>query len=146
MSSITPDSLRQELDQKAMAVGNYVITATGAVSSTSAMPYLNSVGQLETKPLNADKPLWVDASNIPHAGEFPFAVQLHAGVTDTSYSTLAIKGSSSVSANNIYRQTLVEGSQVTTFGTTKCYARVTVTDSGGNCTDGDYYIELGSVA
>lgn len=144
MSSPTPGSVQDELNTKAFKEDNFLTTVEGASSTVSSLPYVNSESKLQTKPLNPSKPLWVDSNSVPHAGEFPFAVPLHSGVVNTGSSVLDIKGSSTLTANDIYHQVLVEGSQVTTFGS-QVYIRVSVTDEAGNITDGDYYIQAGTI-
>lgn len=66
------------------------------------------------------------------------------GVANTGTSFADLTGSSSLSASGSLYGTLVVASGMTTFTVTG-YARVTVTDSGGNITDGDHYIEIGTL-
>jgi hypothetical protein len=125
MSSTTADSVRDELSQKAMAIGNYVtVNTTGATSSTNALPYIDSSGKLDS-------------------GEVPFPVRMSAGITDSSYATMIIKGRSSLSADELYHCNLVVSAATVTTFTTSGYLRVNVTDEGGNITDGYYYVPFG---
>jgi hypothetical protein len=109
-----------------MKIGNEILDSTGVVGTASTLIYSDSSGKLAQ-------------------GNIPFAVPLHAGVTDTSYSALDIKGSSTLTANDIMHQTLVAGAGVTTFTKTG-FIRVTITDSAGNITDGAHYIQIGTLS
>lgn len=93
----------------------------------------------------ASSPLYVDSSSKLAVGGFPFALQLLAGVADTSFSVAAVSGSSTGSANELMHQTLVDGATVTTFTKTG-FMRVTITDAAGNITNGAHYIQFGTLS
>lgn len=118
MSSITPDSVRGELDVKAMRIGNFITTSTGATSTTSSALYADSTGQL-------------------NSGSLPFTVPLYAGITNTGYSVVKIRGQATGSADELMHLTLVKGANAT--ATIAGYFRITVADDAGVVTNGDYY-------
>ena len=68
------------------------------------------------------------------------------GLPTTASTFLDITGSSSATktATNSLYHSLVHSTGATTFTTTG-YARVTVTDSAGNITNGDHYIRIGTL-
>jgi len=92
----------------------------------------------------ASKVVYSDASKNVAAGSLPFELQI-TGATDSTFSFLDLTGASSNSADIAMQGTLVDGAQVTTFTKTG-FARVTITDSGGNITDGTHYIQFGTLS
>lgn len=125
MSLENTDGLYDLIRNFTLKVGNLIKDLVGASASASV-------------------PLYSDSNSKLAAGGFPFALQLLAGVTDTSFSVAAITGSSTGSANELMHQTLVDGAQVTTFTKTG-FLRVTITDSAGNITNGAHYIQIGTL-
>lgn len=125
MSLENSDGLYDLIRNFTLKVGNLIKDLVGASASASV-------------------PLYSDSNSKLAAGGFPFALQLLAGVTDTSFSVAAITGSSTGSANELMHQTLVDGAQVTTFTKTG-FLRVTITDSAGNITNGAHYIQIGTL-
>lgn len=127
MSTPSTDGLKQELDAGRMKVGNNPVDANGfALTGTnvSTVPYIDSAGTWQVAPI---------------------ALPLMAGVISTSNSVLSIQGASTLTANDIMHQTLVAGAGVTTFTSTG-FLRVTVTDSAGNITSGQHYIQIGTLS
>lgn len=125
MSSPTSDGLKQEIDAGKMAIGNKIVTASGAVSTVSSN-------------------LFIDANGCLDSGNVPFALPLFAGLTDTSFSVLSVRGQATLTAADAMHQTLVSGASgsLTTVG----FLRVTITDDAGNLTNGAYYIPFGTLA
>ena len=78
-------------------------------------------------------------------GTTPFSLVTISGVPTTSSSALSVTGTSSLSANEIFHLTLVSAAGVTTF-TYSGFIRMSAVDSGGNITDGSYYIPFGLVS
>lgn len=93
----------------------------------------------------ASTPVYLDSNTQLASGGFPFAVQLVSGVTDTSAAVMAVTGSSTLTANDIMHQTLVAGAGVTTWTKTG-FIKVNITDSAGNITNGDHYIQFGTLS
>ncbi len=105
----------------------------------------NVIKAANLSPTTASVPLFSDANSKLNAAGFPFALQLLAGVTNTINSVVAIEGSSTGTANDLMHLTLVQGLNVTTF-TSQAFFRVTLTDDAGNITNGQYYIQLGTLS
>lgn len=122
MTTIDDSGMRAEIKQNPLREGNGIKTAAEATSSASV-------------------PLYSDANSQVKAAGFPFAVQLYAGVTDTSFSSVDIKGSSTDTSPQSMYQTLVR-TAMATF-TTSGWMRVNVTDLAGNIVNGNYYIPFG---
>lgn len=127
MSTPNPDGLKIEIDQGRMRVGNQIQLSTGLPATASTLMFSDS------------------SSNLSASATLPFTPVLAAGTTSTSSSALSISGSATLTANDIMHQTLVAGAGVTTF-TSAGFARVTVTDAAGNITNGDYYIQFGTLS
>jgi hypothetical protein len=94
--------------------------------------------------VSASQPIYVDSSSKVAVGDLPFVLPLAAGVTDTSFSLLSLKGSATGSANELMHLTLVAGANAT--ATIAGYYRVTVTDSNGVITTGAYYAPFYTLA
>lgn len=125
--------------------GETVKTSTGATGTASTILYADSSSQLaQGGAVTASKPVYVDSSSVPQGGDFPFAVPV-SGLTSTTATFLALTGQSTLSGTNDLGSNLVVASAVTTF-TETAYIRVTLTDDGGNVTDGDHYIAVGTLA
>lgn len=122
------EALKNELDAGKMQEGNMVVDANGAAQTGNDL----------------SAPIYVDSSSAMQVGGFPFALQLLAGLTDTSFSTLNIQGQSTTTANDMMHLTLVAGANGTF--TTQGWMRVAVTDNAGNITTGNYYIPFGTLA
>lgn len=115
------------------------ITATGLTVG-------NTVRQGSANlPVTPSLPLFADSNSNLNAAGFPFSVPFLAGVTSTSNSFASIEGSSTGTANDLMHQTLVLGANVTTF-TSQGFARVTITDDAGNITNGQYYVQFGTLS
>lgn len=93
----------------------------------------------------ASVPVYSDANSNVQVGGFPFVVPFVAGVTNTANAVFSVEGSTTGSANELMHQTLVLGSSVTTFTKTG-FIRVTVTDDAGNITNGDHFIQIGTLS
>lgn len=128
MTTSSLDALKAELDAGKMQEGNAVVDANGVYQTGNDL----------------SAPMYVDANSTMQVGGFPFALQLLAGLTDTSFSTLNIQGQSTTTANDMMHLTLVAGSNGT-FATAG-WARVAVTDLAGNITTGNYYIPFGTLS
>ena len=126
MSSSTPDSLKTEIEQGRLATGNYIVTATGAVTTASSNLYVDSSGKLES-------------------GSLPFVLPLYAGSASTSYAALAVSGYATLSADEVMHNTLVAGAGVTTWTKTG-FLQIDVYDAAGNITNGKHYIQFGTLS
>lgn len=126
MSTIDDTGMRVEIESRGLREGNDIRVANAGTTNVSA-----------------SVPLYADSSSKLKAGGFPFAVQLLAGTIDTSFSIASISGASTTTANDMMHQTLVAGANATF--TTSGWARVTVTDAGGNIVTGAYYIPFGTL-
>jgi hypothetical protein len=91
---------------------------------------------LQSAPVTS-KPVYIDSSSNIQAAALPFPIPLSAGATDTSFSVATIVGQATGTANDLMHLTLVKGANAT--ATIAGYYRVTVTDSAGVITTGDYY-------
>lgn len=121
------DSLKARIEALGLKIGNEVLeSSTGLATSVSKL-------------------LYVDSDKRLAGGNIPFMIPMHAGVTDTSYAAMEVKGSSTLSADEIMHQTLVAGAGVTTFTKTG-FIRVKIVDSAGNLTDGYHYIQIGTLS
>lgn len=139
------DSLVDLINKKGLNTGNKVLTSTGAAVTASTLPYVDAAGELEVgAAVTASKPVYIDASSVPQAGNIPFVFPFSAGATDTSYAVAAIIGSATGSADELMHLTLVKGANAT--ATIAGYYRVTVTDSAGVITTGDYYAPFYTLA
>ncbi len=78
-------------------------------------------------------------------GTTPLSRLIITGVANTGTSFGSFTGASTLSADEIMHQTLVDGAGVTTFTKTG-FLRVSIVDQGGNITDGDHYIQFGSLS
>lgn len=123
------DSLQQLIQQMGLKEGNQVLDSNGNAAAAA----------------NLSVPLYADAAGNLQAGGLPFALQLLAGVQNTSNSALAVEGSSTGSANELMHQTLVSASNVTTV-TNQAFIRITLTDDAGNITNGAYYIPVATLS
>lgn len=126
MSTQDGNSLEALVNSKGLKVGNQVLASTGL-------------------PATASTPLFVDANNQLNAAGFPFAVPMIAGATSTSAKVFTVEGSSTGSVNELYHQTLVQGSVASTLSV-QGLMRITVTDDAGNITNGDYYVPFGTLS
>ena len=122
MSSPTSDSLKKEIDEGKMKVGNEVLAATGLATGASSIPY-------------------IDSSNKLAVGPIPFAI---ASSLATTVSVLDVTGYATLSADEIMHGTIVAGAGVTTWTKTG-FIQINVTDSAGNITNGKHYIQFGTL-
>jgi hypothetical protein len=128
MSTESNDGLRTDLQAGKLAIGNVVVTSTGAISTVSSNTYVDSLGKLAS-------------------GALPFELPLYAGVTDTSYSVLKARSTTMSTADVGMLCTLVKGAS--TSLTTAGFLRITIADDNtdaGGLTSGNYYIPFGTLA
>lgn len=92
----------------------------------------------------ASTPIYVDANQKFASGDLPFVLPLAAGVTDTSFSVINVKGQATGTANDLMHLTLVAGANAT--ATIAGFYRVTVTDAAGVITTGAYYAPFYTLA
>lgn len=137
MSTPNTDGLQTLIDQGKMKVGNPMLPSSGATPLVSQLPYVDSSGNVAIASLNASTPVYINSSSVPVSGALPFALQLSAGATDTSFSAASITGSATGSADELMHLTLVKGANATAV--IAGYYRVTVTDNAGVITSGAYY-------
>lgn len=142
-TSATPDSVRSEITENALKVGNPVKTAAGAAGTASSLIYEDSSSNLATAAMTASKPVYINSSSVPTTGAFPFSVGI-GRADSTSGSFMTLTGYSSLSGVNDLGLTLVAGG--TASFTIVGFTRVSLVDSGGNITTGDYYMPYGTLA
>lgn len=127
-----------EIAKRALRVGNDIYSSGNTQNgTTNALPYADSNGKLAASSITASKPVYIDSSSVPQAGNIPFAFPLSAGATDTSFAVASIVGSATGSADELMHLTLVGGANAT--ATIAGFYRVTITDNGGVITSGNYY-------
>ena len=117
MSSITPDGARSEIAENALVEGNPV--------KDSSKNKVTNVEQLTSD----------SSGNLQATAHLP-VVQPTA--------TAKMFDLTGTAASGVLTRTFVAGGEVTTF-TAAGYARITVTDEGNQITDGDYYIQFGTI-
>lgn len=125
MAFETIDNVVTLINQMGLKIGNLFRSSTGGAATASTLPY-------------------IDANSLLQSGNIPFTIPMFAGVTDTSFSVMSIAGQSTGTANDLMHQTLVAAANVTTF-TSGGFARVTITDNAGNITNGQYYVQFGTL-
>lgn len=118
MSTQDNNSLEAKINAIGLKVGNDVLASTGLPTTASQLLFVNANKQLAQ-------------------GDLPFTVPLAAGVTDTSFAAMSVKGQATGTANDLMHLTLVAGANAT--ATIAGYYRLTVTDSAGVIVTGDYY-------
>ena len=143
MSSPSADAVRAEADAGAMIIGNKVRAATKLPTTASALPYVDSDSALAATTVTASKPVYIDSSKVPQTGAIPFSLPVSGGTT-TSVTFFSITGASTLSDDLQMTYPLVAGAAVTTFTKTG-FIKVNITDSAGNLTDGDHYIQIGTL-
>ena len=120
------DSLDAKINKIGLKVGNKVLDSAGLDTTTvSTTPYVDSSGNLAI-------------------GAVPFTLPVSGGAT-TSATFLKFTGASTGEANTQMTYPLVLGSNVTTFTKTG-FVKVAIVDSSGNLTDGDHYIQIGTLS
>lgn len=92
----------------------------------------------------ASQPVYADSGSNFAAGAIPFSLPL-TGAASTTQTFWDITGTSTLSGSNDLGSQFVVGSAVTT-ATVTGYVKVTLTDSGGNITDGDHYLPVYTLA
>jgi hypothetical protein len=143
MSSPTPDSVRTELEADKMKIGNFVKASTGAYTDASQVLYVDSNKKLAGTAVTASKPVYIDSSSIPQTGAFPFACVI-TGASNSGMSVLDVTGYSTLSSDQIEHVTLVAGAAASL--TTTGFLRISIADSAGNITAGQYYIPYGTLS
>lgn len=126
MSLENSDGLYDLIRNFTLKVGNIIRDLVGATATASTTIYSDSSSKLAV-------------------GGLPFAIQLISGLTDSSASVADVQGRSTLTANDLMHTNLVAGAAVTTFTATG-YLRVSVTDAGGNITNGAHYIQVGTLS
>ena len=142
-SSSTPDGLKAEIDAGKMAIGNPVVTSTGAPATASSLPYIDSSSQLARTAVTASKPVYIDSNSVPQTGGFPFGIVV-TGVEATQAAVFDITAVTTLSAAEIMHETIVSGAA--TSLTTTGFLRIKITDTADNLTDGFYYVPFGTLA
>ena len=128
--SITPDSVRAEIEENANVIGSPIKNANKTLATASTPIYVDSTSKLAT-------------GNIPFATTMAGVVV--SGLVSTTVSALDVTGASNPgSADTLMQGQLVLGSRVTTFTSTG-YIQVNITDSAGNLTNGVHYIQVGTL-
>lgn len=87
------------------------------------------------------KPVYIDSSSKLQAGALPFS----APVTPTSSTTTFLTLSGTATADVMTTNLVVDGTGGATTFTKKAYLKVSLVDSGGVVTSGDYYIQVGTL-
>lgn len=122
MSTPTPDGLKKEIEENANVVGNPVKLATLA-------------------PATASKPIYVDSNSKLAAGAIPFSVPITPSTATTTFLNVTGTGTADVMTTNV----VVDGAGGATTFTKAGYIKVSITDTGDVMTDGDYYIQVGTL-
>lgn len=103
----------------------------------------NPVKDSTKLPLTTSKGLYADSNSaLATAAPFPLIVSSSEATTTA---VADIRGASTLSASGPMTNTIVAGSAATTF-TAAGYVRVAVTDSAGNVTAGNYYLQFGTLS
>lgn len=124
MSTPSGDSVRAEIIENALKVGNPVKDSIGIPILTANALSVDSNGSMAaTSPL----PVTVSSSQA------------------TTTALMSFTGASTLSATGPLTNTIVATAAVTTFTVTG-YARVALTDNAGNVTSSNYYVAFGTVA
>ena len=99
----------------------------------------------------ASKPVYADSDGNLATGNLPFATTMAgvvvSGLANTATSAVNVTGESNPTVgylDTLMTGQLVLGSNVTTWTKTG-FIRVSVTDSTGNLTDGDHYLQIGTL-
>lgn len=143
MSSPSSDSLKVEIDQGRMKVGNQIQASTGSPTTASALPYIDSSSKLAATAVTASRPVYIDSSSVPQTGAIPFAYLL--APTSSATSLIDFSGRSNPgSADTLMQGQIVAGARVTTLTYTG-FLQVNITDAAGNVTDGVHYIPFGTL-
>lgn len=116
----TPDSVRAEIQSNALRVGNPVNLASGLIAIASL-------------------PLYGDANSLLAQGAYPFSVPITPSAATTTFLNLTGTATSDSMSKNV----VVDGAGGATTFTKKGYVKVSIVDSGGVMTSGDYYIQVG---
>lgn len=132
MSTPNLDGLEQKVNQIRGTIGNQVVNPSSQV-----------VGSAST-------PLYVDANSLVAQGNVPFHFPVAGvtvtGVLATTTSTLNITGTANTdNVDLLMSGQLVGGARVTTFTKTG-FIRVLVTDASGVVTNGEHYIQIGTLS
>ena len=132
MSTQGNDSLEAKINAVGRILGNQVVTPSSLVVGT------------------ASTPLYVDSNSQVAQGNIPFATTMAgvvvSGIVSTALSALNITGASELdNVDRLMIGQLVAGAQVTTFTKTG-FIRVNIVDSSGLVTDGEHYIQIGTLS
>ena len=132
MSTQSNDSLNAIID-----------SIKGVLGLTVLHPSSKTTGTVST-PLYVDSNSQVAQGNVP----FPFTAAglVVSGTTATTVSALSVTAQAETDNSGLLMSgQLVGGSRVTTWTKTG-FIRVNVTDSAGVLTDGDHYIQIGTLS
>ena len=122
MSTPTPDGLKKEIEENSNVVGNPVKAS-------------------DNTPATASKPIYVDSSSDLASGAFPFSVPITPSAATVTFLNVTGTGTADVMTSNV----VVDGTGGATTFTKKGYIKVSITDTGDVLTDGDYYIQVGTL-
>lgn len=118
----TIDTLETLIAQSRMKVGNDVLGSTGAVVTASKLIYADSASKMAS-------------------GAVPFSVPITPSTSTTTFLTATGTATSDLMTANV----VVDGAGGATTFTKKLYLKVSVVDSGAVATNGDYYVQLGTL-
>lgn len=110
------DSLKEMIDKQGL---NTFLNATPAVS----------------------KPVYVDSSSKLQAGAVPFSLPITPSSATVTFLNVTGAATSDVMTTNV----VVDGAGGATTFTKKGYIKISITDTGDVMTDGDYYIQVGTL-
>lgn len=116
------DSVVAMINAKGLNVGNQVLDASGAS-------------------VTASKPLYVDSTSKLASGAIPHSVPITPSTSTTTFLNLTGSATADVMTTNF----VVDGTNGATTFTKKGYVKISVTDSGAVGTNGDYYIQIGTL-
>lgn len=122
MSTQSNDSLEAKINALGLKVGNQVLSATGVAATASV-------------------PMYIDSDSRLAQGAIPFAVPITPSASTAKFLSLTGAATSDVMTTNV----VVDGAGGATTFTKKAYIKITITDTGGVATNGDYYIQVGTL-
>jgi len=125
------DGLDAKINAIAGILGNVVLDPSGKTTGTASTP------------LYVDSSSKVAQGNVPFT--FPVAGVTITGVLATTTSALIVTGTANTDNADLYMSgQLVGGARVTTFTKTG-FIRVNITDASGVLTNGEHYIQVGTL-
>lgn len=117
------DALDAKINALGLITGNIVYSSDLATKAT------------------ASKPIYVDSASKLAAAALPFSVPITPATSTTTFLTATGTATADVMTTNVVK----DGSSGATTFTKAGYLKVTITDTGSVLTNGDYYIQVGTL-